>query len=177
MKIFLFIVVIFLTVVLQISFLSNFEILRAIPNLLLVFIITWNILKNYKNGFFWAMLGGALVDLFSNSLFGINMLSLLITSLFVYLLINNFINSDDIYSRIGLISIATLSYELLFVLFSFLAKIFRLTNYSNFITMDLFYTVFGSIILNSVLMMLLYKFIKLFHNFILRYEERIKART
>lgn len=177
MKAFLFIIATFIAVILQVSFLSHFEILRAAPNLLLVCVISWLVLKDFKASFFWGILGGGFVDLFSGSFFGINMISLLIILIIVYFLINNFINSDDIYSRLGLVSLSTIIYELFIVLLSFLAGIFRITEYSRFVTSDLLYAILGGIILNSVLMILFYKFIKGFHNFILRYEERIKTKT
>lgn len=177
MKFILYTVLVFLVIILQVSFLSHFELLHATPNLLLVCIISWLVLKNYKASLFFAILGGSMADLFSNSFFGINMISLLIILILIYYLIHNFINSDDIYSRLGLLSFSTIVYELLIFLLSFLAGIFKVTEFSKFPMADLIFIFLGGIILNSVLMILLYKFIKGLHNFILHQEEKIKAKT
>jgi len=175
MILFLFITLVLLLTVLQTSFLPHFELLGSVPNLILVFIVSWCILKNYKNGLFSAVLGGFLLDLFSSTFFGINMISLTVTMIVTYLVISNFVDMNNIYTRIGMISLATLFYYLFILLIFFILEFFdlKLIGYLQ----PLWQKILGGIVLNIILMFLFYRFVNFFRDFSTRYNDRIKAKT
>lgn len=173
---FLFTILIFLSVIFQVSFLSHFSLFQATPNLILVFIASWCILKDYKNALLWAVSCGFLLDIFSSAFFGFNMICLLVTSFVTYFLVIRFVNiSDSIYSRIGIIVFITLFQNVFLAVFFVTLKIFRLEfiEYLRF----LWQVVLGEIVLNIILILLFYNFIKAVKEFTLRYKERIKAKT
>ena len=174
MKNFLFAGIIFLIVIFQVSFLTWFSILGGIPNLLLTIVIIWCILRNYKEGCLWGIMGGLLFDLFSGTAFGVNALSLLGTVIFVYFLMQNFVNGDDTLSRIGIIAFATFVYKALFAIFSFAASILHLADFIDFLRPDFLYFFPIEIILNVVLMLLLYNFIKSAYDFFSRTKANSK---
>lgn len=175
MRFFLFIVLIFLSVVLQVSFFSHLELFNAIPNLILVSVVIWCILKKYRVGFLWAILGGALLDLYSSSFFGVHMISLLVTCLVVYFLVINFINIDSFYSRGGIIIFSTVFYRAILIIFYVILRVFKV-DFADYLVPTLG-MVLGEILLNTVLMVLFYRFIRAVNEFVLRYEERIKSKA
>lgn len=166
---------IFLIVIFQVSFLSQFSFLQATPNLLLVIIISWSVLKDYKNSFIWALGGGILLDLFSDNYFGFYTISLLLIVLLVYYLVSRFINIDNIYSRIGIISIATLISNLSLALF-FLILSFLKLEYTEYLK-SLWPLILGEMILNIIFIILFYNLVKKLQEFVLHYKERIKVKT
>ncbi len=175
MVLFLLTLLISLLAILQASFLPHFELLGSVPNLMLVFVISWCILKNYKNGLYGAVLGGFLLDLFSSTFFGINMISLIITMIIIYLIISHFVDMNNIYTRIGIITLATLFYYLLIFLIFFILKFVDL-KFVGYLQ-PLWYKILGGIVLNIILMFLFYRFVNFFRDFSIRYNDRIKAKT
>lgn len=171
----LFIIIILLLSIIQASFLPHFELLSSVPNLMLVFVISWCILKNYKNGLLGAILGGFFLDLFSSTFFGINMVSLTITMIITYLIIINFVDMNNIYSRIGIITFATLFYHLLVLTLFFVLGFFDL-EFMGYLQ-PLWKKILGGVLLNIILIFLFYRFVNFFYDFSIRYNEKIKAKT
>lgn len=175
MILFLFTILVLLLSVLQASFLPHFELLGSVPNLMLVFIISWCILKNYRNGLLGAVLGGFLLDLFSSTFFGINMISLTATMIIIYLVIFNFIDMNNVYTRVGIIALSTLFYYLFILLTFFILGFFDL-KFIEYLY-PLWKKIIGGIVLNIILMFLFYRFVNFFRDFSIRYNDRLKAKT
>lgn len=175
MVLFLFIILVLFLTIIQTSFLPHFELLSSVPNLILVFVVSWCILKNYKNGLLSAVLGGFLLDLFSSTFFGINMISLTVTMILIYIIISNFVDMNNIYTRIGIISLATLFYYLFTLFIFFILEFFdlKLIGYLQ----PLWQKILGGMVLNIVLMFLFYWFVNFFRDFSIRYNDKIKAKT
>lgn len=161
--------------ILQVSLLSQFRLLQAAPNLILVAIISWCILKEYKNAFIWAIGSGFILDLFSDIFFGFYMVSFLLTALIVYYLIYRFVNIDTIYSRIGIIVLATVISNLILAVFFIILSFLKL-EYTQYLR-SLGHIVSGEIILNIILILLVYNLVKKFQEFIIIYKERVKIKT
>lgn len=172
---FLFVFLILLLAVIQASFLPHFELLGSVPNLMLVFVISWCILKNYKKGLLSAVLGGFFLDLFSSIFFGLNMISLLVVMIVVYLITTNFVDVNNVYTRIGVISLATVFYYLFILLIFFTLEFFdlELLGYLE----PLWQKIIGGIILNIVLMFLFYRVVNFFQDFSIKYNNKVKAKT
>jgi rod shape-determining protein MreD len=142
---------------------------------MLVFVISWCILKNYKNGLLGAVIGGFLLDLFSSTFFGVDMICLTITMIITYLVVSNFVDMNNIYTRIGVISLATFFYYLLMLLIFFILEFFDL-KFMGYLQ-PLWQKILGNIALNIILMFLFYRFVNFFRDFSIRYNDKIKART
>jgi rod shape-determining protein MreD len=78
MKISLRIVAILLVTIIQITLIPKLSIWQAIPNLLLIIVLAQAILLYEKEGIWWAMIGGILLDLILPLRFGVWTISLLI---------------------------------------------------------------------------------------------------
>jgi rod shape-determining protein MreD len=175
MKYFLSFLIIIAAVILQVSFLPHFKIYETIPNLFLLIVVSWVILRQHFSAYFWGFLGGVLLDLNSQILFGANTLSFLFTVFALYFIIKNFVNINNLISKIFLVFLATIFYKIIFVFFIILAGFFKLYPWFH-LSQNFIYIAIMEIILNIILIFLIYPFIRGFSNFILRYEERKKIK-
>ncbi|MBL7202215.1 MAG: rod shape-determining protein MreD [Anaerolineae bacterium] len=66
--------------VLQSTVMPRIHILGVHPDLMLMVVTSWSLLRGSEEGMLWALIGGAIVDLFSAAPFGVCTLSLLIVS-------------------------------------------------------------------------------------------------
>ncbi len=87
------IVVLYFLTLFQTSFLVHFKILGYVPNLVLFFVIIWNLLENRKNpaGVFVSLIGGFFLDVFSNHFIGFNILILVLVSLAIKLTFKKYV--------------------------------------------------------------------------------------
>lgn len=67
--------------ILQSTLLPHFSIESAKPNLVLVLVCGWSLLRGQKEGSLWALMSGILIDLLSGATFGLGTASLLVVSL------------------------------------------------------------------------------------------------
>ena len=84
-KILFLIILFYLLVLLQTSFLVHFSIFGIVPNLMVVLVILWNIFEKQEKqlGLANALIGGIFLDIFSSGLFGFYIFILLIISVFI----------------------------------------------------------------------------------------------
>lgn len=162
---------------LQISFLPNFLIFGAIPNLVLIVTIAWCIAGNYKEAIFWGIAGGIILDLFSPFYFGIISLSNLAVIAVIYFITQNFINNDDKASVVFVCAIATFLYNFFLIFFILIAKLFKLDDIIQPFNLGFLLSIFIQIIFNTIIISLIYNFIKSIQEIENYYEQRrqIKA--
>lgn len=162
---------------LQISFLPNFLILGAIPNLILIITIAWCISGNYKEAIFWGIAGGIILDLFSPFYFGIISLSNLAVITVVYFITQSFINNDDKISIVSICAIATILYNFFLIFFILIANLFKLDNIIQPLNLNFLFSIFIQIIFNTIIISLIYNLIKSIQEMENYYEQRrqIKA--
>lgn len=175
MKNIIFFFFIVLLVIFQVSFLPYLKIYNAVPNLLLVAIVSWCIIKNYKAGYYWAIIGGFLIDLFSQTSLGASIFGMLSVVLFVFFIVNNFINTQNIYSKMAITFFATIFYKLIVIIFLLVVKLLRLSDYGPLISKEIIISTGIEAVLNAILILLFFKAINTLHQFILRYEARRQA--
>lgn len=176
MKYFFSFLIILAAVVLQVSFLPHFKIYNVIPNLFLLILVSWAILRQYQQAYIWVFLGGLLLDLNSQILFGVNTLSLLTSVLVIFFIIKNFVNVNSLISKVILVFLASIFYKFVSLTLLILVGFFKL--YPLFqLSKNFIYLITIEIILNIILIFLVYPFIRGFHYFILRYEERRKVKV
>ena len=177
MKTFIFIISFILIISFQVSFLSHFVLHRAIPNLVLVVLVSWSILQSYNQAYLLALLGGVVLDLYSGTLFGLHALSLVCLVMVTYLITQHFLNKDDILSRILIIILATLGYQFIFLGFISLAKILHLTDDGIFLSEQFLSFLFWQILVNLVVLFIIFPMVKAIHNFLAGYEKRAKTKV
>lgn len=124
-KAFFFIILFLVLTLLQTSFL-NFT--KISPNFVLVAFLAVLFFqkKNISWGLFMVVLAGSLLDIFSSSLFGVNIISLLLIY-FIFILILKFIFDANIIEAILLIIFGIILYNLFVPILGFaMSKIFGL---------------------------------------------------
>lgn len=164
-------------VFLQASFLPSLEVFSVIPNLIFIITIAWCIAGNYKEAIFWAALGGILLDLFSPFYFGIIALSNLSSLIIIYLIIKNFLNNDDKISVAAIGVISTVLYNFFLVLFILIAKLTKLSDITLLLNWEFILILIFKIFLNSIILILIYDFIKSIHEFQAYHEQRRLIKT
>ncbi|MFA6296166.1 MAG: rod shape-determining protein MreD [Patescibacteria group bacterium] len=162
---------------LQISFLPNFVILGSVPNLILIVAISWCIVGNFKEAIFWGIAGGIILDLFSPFYFGIISLSNIAIIAAIYFIVKNIINSDDRVSVAAICAIATLLYNFFLIFFILIANLVKLDNLIQPLSFQFLLSIFVQIIFNTILISLVYNYIKSIQEIESYYEQRrqIKA--
>lgn len=175
MKYFFSFLIILFILILQVSFLPHFEIYNIAPNLFLITLVSWVILRQRQEAYFWAAASGLLLDLNSQIFFGTTALSFLITILILLFFTRNFINVENLISKIVIVFLATLFYNFISLAILEIVNFFKLYPYSQFLSKNFFIFLLIEIILNIILMFLIYPLMRGFHRFILRYEAKRKA--
>jgi rod shape-determining protein MreD len=66
--------------ILQSTVMPRITVLGVHPDLVLLVVTSWSLLRGAQEGMLWALVGGIAVDLFSGAPFGVITLSLLVTS-------------------------------------------------------------------------------------------------
>ncbi|MDD3887211.1 MAG: rod shape-determining protein MreD [Patescibacteria group bacterium] len=177
MRIAISIISLILLAFLQISFLPNFIILGSIPNLILIVAIAWCIAGNFKEAIFWGIAGGIILDLFSPFYFGIISLTNLAVISLVYFIAKNIINSDDRISVAAICAIATLLYNFFLIFFILIAKLVKLDDLIQPFNFSFLLTIFVQMIFNTIIISLIYNYVKSIQEVENYYEQRrqIKA--
>ena len=89
------IVLLYFLVLLQTSFFVHFSLWGRVPNLVIVLIILWNIFEKDKTifslGILAALIGGFFLDIFSGWFFGIYIIILALTAVFIKKIIKNYV--------------------------------------------------------------------------------------
>lgn len=124
MKILSNILSIIFLVVIQVSFLTTWPSPVSSINLVLCVVIFLSVMVNFNRGLWYALGCGLLLELFTGSLFGLTISSLLVTAMVVDFLFNNFFTNKSFYSLLFLGIIGTVGYNIIVLLFSFLVSIF-----------------------------------------------------
>lgn len=92
-KILISIIVFYLLVLVQTSFLVHFTIFDAVPNIVLILVVAWNLLEKRKNylGIINALIGGFFLDIFSNHFIGFYVLILVGLAIFIKLIFKRYV--------------------------------------------------------------------------------------
>lgn len=124
MKIFFYILLIILANIFQISFLFHFDFLKNI-NLILI-IIVFTTITNYPLALIGAIIGGFLLDIYSNFQFGFTIISLILTVIIIKNIFNNYFSKHHLLTYPAIGSISVLSYNFILAIlinFFYLIKI------------------------------------------------------
>jgi rod shape-determining protein MreD len=164
----LFVFIIILLVLFQLSVASNFAIGSIVPNFLFSFLIALAFLKNFRQSIACAFLGGLLLDLIIGWPFGLILLAFILIVALVNFISSDFLETTNLAIVAGIGFSAVLAYFLLIEVLLKSANLLKLTDlYSDFFH-NFFYISFPSAIYNTFLIVLFYLGIK-------RLEEKRKT--
>ncbi len=156
MKTFFYILLLILASIIQISFLSQFDFFKNI-NLILIIVI-FTTITNYHLALTGAIIGGFLLDIYSNFWFGSIIISLVLSVIIIKNIFNNYFSKYHLltYPAVGFISV--LSYNLILIVlnsFFYWVKINKII-----FILDKFYwiSLIEQIILNIIFIILFYLF-------------------
>ncbi len=109
-----------LLIIIQISFISALPSWFSNINIVLVTLIIILVFGNFRTALLWAVIVGALWDMFLFSLFGLNIFALLISISLANFLLENFLTNRSLYTFLALTMFTSLLYELSIFLVTFL---------------------------------------------------------
>lgn len=77
----------------QTSFMVHCKILGYVPNLVLVFVISWNLLEGWEKlpGIYLALAGGLFLDIFSSHIIGINVLIMFLIAVLIKVVLKRYV--------------------------------------------------------------------------------------
>lgn len=92
-KILISIIVFYFLVLLQTSFLVHFTIFDAVPNVVLILVIIWNLLEKRRDyfGVINGLIGGFFLDIFSGRFIGFYVLILVGLAIFIKLIFKRYV--------------------------------------------------------------------------------------
>jgi len=172
MKTFFYVLLIILASIIQISFLSHFDFLKSINLILIILILT--AISDYPLSLFGAILGGFLLDIYSNFWFGSTIVALISVVIIIKVVFNNYLNKYHLFTYPVIGFIGVLSFNIIIIL---LSGFFYWIGVNKFIfILDKFYWInlIEQIILNIIFIILFYLFATLIRiNFkkIINYEK------
>ncbi len=123
-KIILNIVSIIILSVVQISLISALPLGLSHINILVVVIVFILGLRGERLALYWALGAGLIMDIYSFSLFGANILSLFLVVYLANLLLDYFFTDRSLYSFLAITFFATLSLDLFNFIFNYAASFF-----------------------------------------------------
>lgn len=155
LKNFLNIFFIILILILQISFFSSFVYLSSF-NLILCFLIFYCVIISYEKSLFLAAIFGMLLNIFTSHSFGIILFSFVLTLLLVNFLFHALFTNKSLYTLVALNTIGTISFNLLIIIFNYLAYFMKLTNLNIIIDSDYLIRIVIQIVSGIVFLSLLF---------------------
>ena len=148
--------IMFSLALLQTTVMPRITVLGVHPDLVLMAVVAWSVLRGSKEGMVWAAIGGVVMDLFSAAPFGISTLTLLIIG-FVSGLGQASFFRIDLLIPIAVIVPATLVYQLCIA-----GMLSLLTGAAGWGT-RLGQVILPTILVNSVGMIFVYVLVRLVH--------------
>lgn len=149
-----------ISILIQLTVSPHLTLQGVIPNFFIVTVVCWVILKRYQLSFVWAAVGGIFIDLYDGDSFGLVAICSLLTALFTYGLSEKVLTSDEFYSRLGIVSLSTIFYNLAFFLILVASSFLNISNFQA--NLSLYYLAFLLIamVLNMLMVIIVYPIFK-----------------
>ncbi|MBN1640556.1 MAG: rod shape-determining protein MreD [Anaerolineae bacterium] len=147
----------FALALLQSTVMPRIAILGVQPDLVLMAVTSWSILRGPEEGMLWALVGGVVMDLFSGAPFGVSTLALLAVSFVSGFGPRNVLRLD-ILLPIAIIPLATLLYQL--ITLGLLSMLGWQTSWAE----SLRHIVLPSLLVNSLGMPIVYLLVRRLHH-------------
>lgn len=159
------IVILFVLIALwQISFLQEFSIFRNYSQLILVISVIFIIFGKLKNGIWFSIIVGLILDMYSTFGFFHITIALLTAITSIHFIFKKLLSRKTIYSIIIVMFISTIIYNLSIWFTTNVFYWFNLHTMSIELNPQLLVQIIGKLIINSVLLVFLYTFIKFLIN-------------
>jgi rod shape-determining protein MreD len=107
-----------LVAVLQSSLLPHVSVGGIRPDMMVVFVISWSLLRGVEEGLIWAFIGGIFIDLFSDAPFGFTVISLLCTTFVITSVGSAAFGSNIVFSLVSILAASLLNQVILVALLS-----------------------------------------------------------
>lgn len=107
--------VVMLAGIIQSAVLSQFNLLGVHPNIVLVIVVCWSLLRGGRAGLIWAMTGGLVLDLLSTTPFGVFTVALLVTAFAMGFVEANLFR-PTIILPVGFVFLASLLFQLITIM-------------------------------------------------------------
>jgi len=150
-KIIVNIILIFVVVIMQLSFLNGLPAKLNNLNLILIILVFILVLFGLDIAAWWTVGIGLLLDIFSFMPFGIYLVSLSLTIIITNFLLINFFTNRSLYSFLALVSIATLIYAVLLTCLSYFVNLLGIKETALVINKNFWLIKFYQLILNLII--------------------------
>lgn len=153
-KVILKILLVLFVIIFQISFISNFDLLRTKINFILILLTFFTLLFNFQQTLFWGVFSGYFLDYYSSLPFGLISLSLLVSIVIIYFLFENYFTNRSLVTLVLLIASATLAFHLSLTFFSYIFSVFGWLDFH--FTVEQTITILIQIFLNALIAVFIY---------------------
>jgi len=139
------IIAIFISVsaIIQLSVLPSINFFNIKPDILLILVIFFNLYFSFKKGLIIGSLCGLLKDVFSSSVFGLNLLSFIIC-IFIIKRIKKYIYKEDYLIRISIVFLISFINSIIYCVFR--AAFFNLAFYVSFLLIIFLESIYTALI-------------------------------
>ncbi len=161
-----------ISILIQLSVTPHLTFQGVIPNFFIVTVVCWIILKRYQLGFIWAAAGGIFIDLYGGDSFGLVAICSLLTALFTYKLSEKVLTSDEFYSRLGMMSLSTIFYNLSLFLILISSSFLNIISFQA--NLSFYYLAFLliAIVFNVMMIVIIYPIFKAVDNVMKKIDAR-----
>lgn len=156
LKIILYFILILLITLFQIGFVSAYENLRPIVNLILVFLIIFTWSTSLRKSLPWVILAGLLLEFHSVLNFGTTLITLTLSVCVTWLVQHRLFRSESLFSLALILAIGSICYYLLLLGLSLLLYSTGLNDFALWKNINNWaYILIGSLIVNTILGLIL----------------------
>lgn len=155
-----FVLLAILLILSQISFFDNFLLFRQYFNLVLIVVVFFTVIINFKYGIYFAIISGLILDLYSPYNYGLISVSMIIPVILISFLFKKLLARRSLFSLALVMIISTFVYHLCLSLLTNLFFWFGRNNMAISLNADYLYTVLIQIAVNTIFIFLLFIFVK-----------------
>jgi rod shape-determining protein MreD len=151
--------------VLQSTLLPHLKVLGVQPDLVLLVIVAWSLLRGAEEGMLWALIGGVALDILSSARLGTNTLPLLLISFLTGLWQRGLVRQEVLVPFLA-IPVATIVYQ------SLMVALLKLLGWPGTWSASFRYAILPTTLVNTLLMPVVYVLMRWIHR--RTYDENIE---
>jgi rod shape-determining protein MreD len=141
---------------LQSTLLPHLKVLGVQPDLVLLMVVSWSLLRGAEEGMLWALIGGLALDILSSARLGVNTLPLLLIGFLTGLWQRGIVRQDVLVPFLA-IPVATVVYQ------SAMVALLKLFGWPGTWSASFVHSVLPSMLLNTLLMPVAYVLMRGIH--------------
>ena len=140
--------------IIQVSFLTTWPAPVSSLNLIFTLVIFFTVIISYRRGLIWGLGGGLFLELYSGSIFGANVLALMLTVIYINFLFSNLFTNRSLYSLLIFGFIGTISYNLVITFYNLVGLGFGLN--VSFVEFDFWRQFFWQPLFNVLILAIIF---------------------